>query len=214
MNARRLHWILTVVWGGAGLLLAVAGIILLAAPMLGEPLVTQWPLVAEVSRFDVPMRIEAPVSDAVLAFTRGTLTVEHTGYGLSWLLRLSDVIVSGGLILSGLWLLRAFTREVRDGMPFSPGSARRLRWIGVLLLAFPIWQVIRDLLWHRVVLSQVTPIDGETHLVLPWNQAGMYDLRLVLDPDLGFAVTGVLMLVVAEAFRIGMVLREDSEEII
>ena len=214
MNARQLHWVLTVLWGGACLSLAAAGIILLAAPLLGEPLVTQWPLTAEASQVDVPLRIDAPVSLAVLEFTRGTLTVEHTGYGVSWLLRLSDFIVSGSMILGGLWLLRAFTREVRDGIPFSPGSARRLRWIGVLLLAFPIWQIIRDLLWHLVVLSQVTPVDVDTHLVLPWSQAGAHDLRLVLEPDIGFAVTGVLMLVVAEAFRIGMILREDSEEII
>lgn len=39
-------------------------------------------------------------------------------------------------------------------------------------------------------------------------------MRLAPDPDLGFALAGLLMLVVAEAFRIGIALREDAEEII
>lgn len=213
MSARHLCWLLNALLVLAAVWLAVAGAILLVAPRVGEPLITSWTVITHGSGLEVPLNPSSGIQNAQLALNSGELIVQFDTWP-SWLLRLVDYGVMSVLILGVLWLLRGFATDVHNHMPFGPKSSVRLRWIGWLLIAFPLWQLIQGALWEVLVLTQLTPAQEGVSLVSSLGRADTGDLQLqpVINP--GFAVAGLILLAVAEAFRVGISLREDSEEIV
>ncbi|MEP4545797.1 MAG: DUF2975 domain-containing protein [Saccharospirillum sp.] len=210
MSARLLRALVNLLLGLALSFLVVAAAILLGAPLLGEPLLSQWPVLAPQP--DSAWKVSVAGTDAALTLGEGVLSVEHSGYGWHWALRFVDFAISGALLMVGLWLLRRFIGEVGDSLPFSSGSAKRLRWIGLILVAFPLWQVVRDLLWHTLIRDELS--QQGLALAYPFQAPAANSYQLQFSVDWGFAVTGLLLLVVAEAFRVGVSLREENEEII
>lgn len=210
MPARLLRGVVNLVFGVAlGVLLIALGL-LIFAPLSGEPLLSEWPVTA--LQPESTWEASNPGVEAILTLDQGVLTVEQVGYGWSWGLRALDFLLSGSLLLSGLWLLRRFVGEVSLGSPFTAGSAHRLRWIGIILVAFPLWQALRDSLWHRLLLHELPSLG--VALASPFQTLPSHGFQLQYSIDWGFAVTGVLLLVVAEAFRVGVALREENEEIV
>jgi len=210
MSARILHVLMNLALGLALGFLTIAAAILIGAPLLGEPLLSQWPVLA-------PQPGSAWLASAqgigsTLTLGQGVLSVEHSGFGWQWLVRAVDLVISGALLVAGLWLLRRFIGDVGNGMPFSSGSTRRLRSVGFILLAFPLWQCVRDTIWHNLLIHQM-PQHG-LELIFPFQSPAENTFQLQFSVDWGFAVTGLLLLVVAEAFRVGVSLREENEEII
>ncbi len=210
MSARLLRALVNLLLGLALGFLVVAAAILVGAPLLGEPLLSQWPVLAPQP--DPAWQVSVAGIEAAVTLGQGVLSVEHSGYGWHWALRVVDFAISGALLMVGLWLLRRFTGEVGDGLPFSSGSAKRLRWVGLILVAFPLWQALRDLLWHTMLKGELS--QQGLALVSPFQSQTSNAFQLQLSVDWGFAVTGLLLLVVAEAFRVGVALREENEEII
>ncbi|WP_028671187.1 DUF2975 domain-containing protein [Saccharospirillum impatiens] len=210
MTARVLKGVVNLVLGLALGFLVVAAGILLGAPLLDEPLLSQWPVVAAQPGSD--WQASAANMEAALAIEQGVLRIEHFGYGWHWALRVLDLAISGTLVLAGLWRMRRFIGEVCEGLSFTPGSVSRLRWIGLILVVFPLWQALRDTLWHGLLVRQLP--DLGLALVSSFQTPNGNGFQLQFSIDWGFAVTGLLLLVVAEAFREGVALREESEEII
>lgn len=210
MSACLLRALVNLLLGLALGLLLVAAAILVGAPLLGEPLLSQWPVLAPQP--NPALQVSVAGIDAAVTLGQGELSVEHSGYGWHWALRVLDFALSGALLMVGLWWLRRFIGDVGDGLPFSSGSAKRLRWIGLILVAFPLWQAVRDLLWYILLRGELS--QQGLALVFPFQTQASNTFQLQLSVDWGFAVTGLLLLVVAEAFRVGVALREENEEII
>ncbi len=210
MLARLLRGLVNLIFGVASVLLVIAIGILLVAPLSGEPLLSQWPVTALQS--ESTWEASTSAVEIFLSLNQGVLTVEHFGYGWPWVLRVADLMLSGSMLLGGLWLLRRFVGEVSQDSPFTTGSARRLRWIGLILVLFPLWQVLRDFLWHFRLSHELSSLSGA--LVSPLQTLSSGGFEFQYSVDWGFAATGVLLLVVAEAFRVGVALREENEEIV
>src|SRR5688572_24300071 len=63
------------------------------------------------------------------------------GVALVWI----QLVVGSVLMLFGLYHLRRIFQRVRDGVPFDAHNARRLRWVGLLLLALAVFRGIAEL---------------------------------------------------------------------
>lgn len=215
MPARHLVWLLNFALVVTALALAVAATFVIVAALTGQPLMHSWEVrmaasVAGPALLGSPAVVEP---DLLLNHAELTANVDGTA-GL--LLKAGDLLVLAALSLATLWWLRRFAIDVRAGQPFSTDSASRLRRVGLLLIAFPAWQAVSGALWQLWLLAHVSMPDPATALlpsiartpevVDPW--------RLMLDIDLGYAVSGLVVLVIAQAFRAGIALRHENEEII
>ena len=84
--------------------------------------------------------------------------------------------------------------------------------MGVLLLVYPVWELIRSALWQAIVIRQ--PSDGVVLVHSLAQDAPAGALRLMPDFSPGLVLAGLVLLVVAQAFRIGVEVQRDSDEIV
>ena len=104
------------------------------------------------------------------------------------------------LMLAGaLWVLhqlRAVFSTLRDGQPFVPANATRIRWIG--------WTVILGEL-TRAAVTYLTNTFAASHF-----SADGLRFTARADVNLFAIVNGLIILVLAEVFREGTRLDEDQ----
>jgi uncharacterized membrane protein len=100
------------------------------------------------------------------------------------------------LALFVLGQLRAVFRTLRDGRPFEPANAARIRWIGLAVIAGEI---------GRAAAVYFANFHAMTHF-------SANGLRFDARPDLNlFTVAhGLIILALAEVFRTGTRLDEDQ----
>jgi hypothetical protein len=114
------------------------------------------------------------------------------------------VFITNGLLLIlamgvGLWLttqLQRVLRTVRDGKPFAPSNATRVRRIAWVLIAGE---------FVRAAIVYLENSYAATHFTAE-------GLRFTARPDLSLAavIEGLIILVIAEVFRAGTRLDEDQ----
>lgn len=211
MSTRMLVWGLSATMVLAALLFMAALAIVVVGPLLGEPLQSSWSVTV------VPVDVSPlPASGAArLRFDHGML--ELLG-GDGWLLALKtvNVVVIAALALAVLALLRSLVVDIRDGYPFGDNAARRLRWIGWLLVGWPLWQAMHAALaqiWLFANAGDVAPDTILLHTLAP--EPALADaVRVLADVDAGALVAGLVVLVLARAFAYGIAQRRDLDEIV
>jgi hypothetical protein len=210
MSARLLVWMLNATLLVAVLVFAAAAVITLGAPLLGEPLLSTWPIA--VSAVDLPL---ATGGRASLNLDQGHLQLEGTDVWLL-LLKLVDLGATAALALTFLTLLRRFAVEVSADRPFEAHAALRLRWIGGLLIAWPLWQAVHLALAQLWLLYRADVVTPGLTLLHSMSKEPLAPgvVRLLLDVDASFAIAGLVLLVVAQAFRVGVAQRRELEEIV
>jgi hypothetical protein len=99
-------------------------------------------------------------------------------------------------ILFVIGQLRAVLRTLRDGRPFVPANATRIRWIGFAVIAAEVAKA-------AIVYS------ANVHVMTHFSANG---LRFDARPDLNILtiVQGLIILAIAEVFRTGTRLDEDQ----
>jgi len=104
-------------------------------------------------------------------------------------------LVPGVLIVAALWLLRQLLVSVRDGDPFSEENVRRLRVLGLIILAgVPLATLVASWCTSELAGSAHLPSAG-IHLSIPG----------------GVFVGGLGAFVLAEVFAVGVRLRVDLD---
>ncbi|HEY9142711.1 MAG TPA: hypothetical protein VIM90_01600 [Arenimonas sp.] len=212
MSIRLLVWGLTAARVLALALWVLSLLIVLGAPWLGEPLQSSW----TISPVTGHPPAAAALGEAHVTLQQGQLIL--LGGSDGWLIALKalDVLVLGAIALAVLTLLRRFALEVRAGTPFGDHAARRLRTIGCLLMGWPAWQVLHAGLAQTWLLShagRVAPDLVLLHSFAP-GPGSADSVRLLVDADVSAAVAGLVLLVVARAFSVGISLRRDLQEIV
>ena len=155
-------------------------------PELGPAAVAQWDVgPRDIELWDVTAGLVQPTSQLPVWFER----VSTLG-----------LLVVMGLVLLFLHNLRALFRRVREGAPFDADSAVRMRWLGVWLLAFHVFEGAWEL-WISWFVARELASSG-----IPVGPA--------LDIN-WFAVGCALVLVgLGEVFRRGTELEEEQSLVV
>lgn len=108
----------------------------------------------------------------------------------------AGVAVLGALALWVLGQLRAVFRTLREGRPFVPANVRRIRWVGVGVIAGEL-------------LGDALGFAGNYYTAAHFAAEG---IRFTSWPDIDVAtiISGLVILAIAEVFNAGTRLEEDQ----
>lgn len=192
---------------------------------IGLVAVAQGAISGHAATTTVPLRIDPAATSVVrdnlgkpagkLIFDKATLNAEAGGAGYA-LLQAADIVIVCGLWLAVLFLMLKLVSQIASGNPFDALAVRRLRTIGWSLIALTAWNWLRALALPPVLLSFLNPVSGEYRLLpaIARGVAGLRAARIEATLGVGYLAAGVLALVLAEAFRIGISLREENDSIL
>jgi hypothetical protein len=107
-----------------------------------------------------------------------------------------------------LYHLRELFRRVRDGAPFDPGNAARLRWLGGLIVAGHLLYIIAGGWLGRIVLSSLT--DASIAL----RPSLWLDERLLFSFNEGLIVLAAVLFALAEIFNRGAELEDEQSLVV
>ncbi len=149
-------------------------------------------------RMSLPATVDPKVSgtfaDAGLFNATGQLRVKTSDRRIQVLDCLHRIILS--LLILGLaYLTRQFLVDVIDGAPFTLHNARRLKWIGWLLLGISVAMPMIDMITGKWVLSIVK------------IQSPTLSPPIMGDPAL--ILVAVFILILSAAFRHGVELEKE-----
>lgn len=213
MSLRVLNWILTAsIWLlGFGILLVLG--LSLYAGLTGKPWFMMFPVIlGPASPTDLLGEGRAVVGH--LLVDRGTLNIAMD--------QMSTIFLSGasmaamiGLLLYATVILRRLIGDIAGGDPFAVTAVPRLRWLGWLLIGINAATAAFACL-VPLIIPDIAIADGRTlvtSLFLSGQPSAPY-ARVVADIDGWLALCGLILLALAEAFRIGRNQQIEAEGII
>ena len=168
------------------------------------------PLFADVRQFDMDLPVSFSVDAQAVhasaaiggesvqvrkAHGRGSLTFPPPGGAFFSATTLSLAVLLA-LLLWALGQVRAVFRTLRAGQPFAPANAGRIRWIGYAVIA-------GELARTAVVFV------ANSYAMRHFTVAGLH-FNAWPDVNLLAIVHGLIILVIAEVFRMGARLDEDQ----
>ena len=211
MRHRWLEHLLSLGIGLVALGMSIGLVIVLVGLFTGEAAQTTLPLAFDgAARHAVTLRESGAVVGQV-ASDHGTLTVK-AGDTLYRLGQLLDVLLSGGLLLAILYRLRRLVAAIASGRPFERDTVRSLRLVGWMLIALNIWAWLRMLVLPLMLIPHLA-LSGGWRLAPALSRGSLGEHLVRIDAHLSIVplLVGVVVLVLAEAFRAGRLLREENE---
>lgn len=214
MKHRTLEHLLSLGIGLVALGMGIGLALFLVALFGGAPMQTTLSLAFDgMGGHTVTLRDTGAAVGNVVA-DHGTLTVRAGG--LAYLLGQGlDIVFGGGLLLLILYRLRRLVIAIAGGQPFAPGTVAALRTIGWSLIALNLWAWISALVLPLLLVPHLTLGNGWRLLpAISFTASRAHVARVDAHLSIVLLLVGVVVLVLAEAFRAGQALREDSEAIV
>ncbi len=190
--------IINIAWYGQLVLYSFAGVVLLIAFIVKDQVVSDIPVTLRsyqtVSGLFTP---NTALQNATLTLNAGLLHVEQK---VTWQVILSAVGSFAGFAILGLlitYLLRQIFATLLREEPFVKENAHRLRKIALLIMLISPLRLLEDL-YHYWFLT------GNFKLA---NDVFAIDLVI----DLQSLLTGLVLLIIAELFRLATLVKEENE---
>ena len=210
MTMRVLDRILLLVAALAGFGIAAGLAFFLVSLVSGEPLQTtlamRW---SGVQVHDIVARHGGAVV--------GSLTIDHAtlnvraGGAFYRLAQLADILMVGGLWLYVILAVRRLVARIPAGDPFSNQSVRQLRRIGFSLIVLNVWAWVRTMLVPLALLPDLQMRDGGALRPAIAPAATGPSAQVDASLSVTLLICGLIVLALAEAFRIGRDLRAETE---
>ncbi len=125
-------------------------------------------------------------------------TIAHPSVD-QWLVALLPAVLTSVLLVAGVVVVRRLVLTTQHGEPFDRRAVRWLRVLGLLVLGFALVSAFGDAVTMLAVLGAADPpsiaFEVDTAALLPF-------------------LVGLLVLVLAEGFRVGLALRDDVEGLV
>ncbi|UOQ72582.1 DUF2975 domain-containing protein [Hymenobacter cellulosilyticus] len=104
-------------------------------------------------------------------------------------------------MLTGMLLYRILN-EMQIESPFTEKNARRIRWLGLLMISIDLYQYLARIILARLVPP--VPLPGHSGTVAPY-------VLLDVGPEIGAWKFGLVLLVVAAVYQRGVVMAQEAE---
>ncbi len=210
MSARILYWIFKACLLLACLATLAAISFVIIAPFIDQTLITGFALANEKNEIGSFASLEFDV-EVDFSIKEASMTIAIPGF-LASLLRVIDVLVTGGIWIIFFFLMQQFFEAMTGDRPFSRQSTNGLILGGALLIGFPFWQLLRSIVWQALLFNMIGANQPVLPMFVPYRPG--YQWRIVPEVDPLIAISGLVLLVMAKAFLLGSELQQDSDEIV
>ncbi|MGB3179891.1 MAG: hypothetical protein WBB45_00770 [Cyclobacteriaceae bacterium] len=153
------------------------------------------------------------ITSAALLANEGELSFTSSGSGY-YLLKLADILVPFAIAIWITYLARRLFQSLKAQSPFTAENPGLIRNIALLLILLLPYSLLRAWIYHSYIRERIL-MEGIEYgkLTTLFSETGP-TLWLDWSPNLEALLAGLLLLVVAEIFRTGEVLKTDNEAII
>lgn len=211
--AKVLKRLLDVAWVLAWLIsLAGLGILAVLIGTGSERIISSWavqlPEAADASAFT-----EAGQGlRAILLSGAGELQFTDSSAGFYGLMVVQAVLIFG-MVLAITYLLRQIFSDLLQRHPFTLANARRIRTIAWLFILILPLKILGIWLWYGYVAAAAKVAGYELVPWIPFVSATPKAGQLIITPEVGLdsLFVGLLLLVIAEVFRQGVLLKSENE---
>ena len=195
----------------ASILLAVVwylGIAMMAFLTVYELAINkEGPLVGYPIRFELEEKGVLPYNDETvfeveIEIAEGELQI---GDAIPWGLKaysLAVVLLRMGLSLGVIYFLRKIVASLRDEGPFTSANARRMRWVALLIISLGVAKWLFTFIYYRLLAAKVVLAGIETQMTK------LSPLTFGMEWD--YVTAGILLLLLAEVFRQGVVMQDEQ----
>jgi hypothetical protein len=189
--------VLSAVWWGVAILLVLSVCLLVISPWVDPPRIN--------IGLALPVHLTLdPVTHAVTAPSAEDVYLKDVTASLYFSPRSPAVVAVSASALAAtlalaLWVvgqLRAVVRTVRDGRPFVPANARRLRRIAYAVFVAEVAKALAVFAGSRYILGHFAGAN--------------FQFRTRVDFDVMSILLGLVILVIAEVFREGTRLEQEQ----
>jgi hypothetical protein len=148
-----------------------------------------------------------------ISYDHATMNVSVASQGYRAFQVLDIAITVGGWLLV-LLALRGLVTDIGAEASFTARNAQRLRLMGCALIGLNLWSVARMLVAQPVLLGGLAIEDPGRRLLSSISRGvpGVENLRIEAAYSPALLVVGLVLLILAQAFRRGQALREENEE--
>ena len=155
------------------------------------------------------------IFDVALHVTEGTVQFSSSSPGY-FFLKILDAVLIVTVTLVVTLLLRRVIISLSNKTPFSLKNANRLRTMSLLIVLITPYKMLQSFVYLGFIKQHITPVGAK------FTEFG-FDVKAVprineilLDIDIDFTpvFVGILVLVIAEIFRMGVELKQDNEAIV
>lgn len=215
---RILQWITNLsLFGSIGIALVIVIAFIFTLSDEGE-LMSAWDFKTDEQITDLQVVSKShAIDDPKVAINHGTVQFTSSNIGY-YILKFVDAIIVILLAISIIILLKRTLRSIDLEHPFTKENARRLKYIAIALMLLSPYSLIKSLIYRSYIINNIG-IDGKTYANIfdtfyffsapPKNK-----IWLAIDINFQVLLTGVILLVIAEIFRVGVLMKEDNDSIV
>lgn len=155
------------------------------------------------------------LSDLTLVQNRGTIEFSSDSVGY-YLLKFADTVLVFALAIGITLLLRKVFRSLSNHHPFTAANAQRIRRIALLVILIAPYSLLKSLVYRYYIVRNIA-IDGKEYVSFSdLFSRGLFEHEVWIDlnVDLLALFIGLVLLIIAEVFRIGVLIQTDNESIV
>lgn len=178
-------------WVGASILVMA----ILATRFMEQNISLNFPLTFSTVTFKTVPSVIKQLPPGVIQVMNGNfyLPVNNTWQNILMLLAGSIAVCAVVILIT--YQLKLIFKSLRNNEPFSDLNVLRIRNIGVVLIAFFVLQFVSNIIINRFLLSHFT-----------WGEG----ITLTYTFNISYLITGVILIIVAEIFKEGVSLKEET----
>lgn len=180
------------------------------------PALSAWPVTtgADFAGEQVSISGSGP-GDLKVSINQGSIHFSAESF-IYYLLKVVDAIFILSLVIWITILLRRVFRSLDKPHPFVAGNAQRLRQMAFLIMLITPYSIIKSLAYRSYIQNNIV-VDGMEYADLSGflsKSMAPGEIWLDLNINAEALLAGLFLLIIAEIFRIGVLIKSDNDSIV
>lgn len=182
-----------------------------------DKLMSSWPIVLSGNQSQHAfVSIDQQVDDVEMVVHEGTL--KFSSEALSYFFFKSvDAIVVLGLVFIVTIILKRIIHTLNQQNPFCIENTLRIKYIGIAILLVMPYKLLKSYIYIHFIKNNISPPDGMQFVFFDFglnSYRAFNEIVLMVDLDFEPIFIGLLLIISAKVFQIGLDLKKDSESIV
>jgi len=212
---RILEWVTNLaLFASIGIALFVAVSLVFTVSGEGE-LISAWDIEVREQLADFHVIPEnAIIDDPKIKIDKGV--IQFTSSSISYyILKSVDAVIEILAVILIIVLLRNTVYSIRSNHPFATENVRRIKYIAFIFILISPYSLIKSLVYRSYIVHNIDVAGKEfANIFSLSNNINKNEIWLNLELNIQALLMGIVLLVIAEVFRVGVLIKEDNDSIL